>query len=62
MFFLNMENFYEYNKKISNHNKSSSNIKFFSNEKKFTEYKTSSKYENVFLKLTRFSLNMKIFP
>ena len=43
-----MKNSFEHNKKFTEHDKISLNMKISSNTKKFTEYKTSSEYENEF--------------
>ena len=56
-----MKNLSEYNKKVTEHNKISFIMKIFWNTKKFTEYKTSSEYENVSLNIIKFPLNKKMF-
>ena len=56
-----MKNLSEYNKNFTEHYQISLNMKNFWNTKKFTEYKTSSEYENVSLNIIKFPLNRKMF-
>ena len=56
-----MKKLSEYNKKVTEHNNISLNMKFFWKTKKFTEYKTSAEYENVSLNMIKLPLNRKMF-